>query len=133
MKIKKQVIEDIFQSFVGKKEMGGILGGTDDLIYEYVFDQIALSNTNEYVPNINFLNSVICKWNDSNIDFLGFVHTHFMYENLSYSDIEYARKIILENSCKEIYMLIADLKEMRLIGYVVSMLSVEECKIELIM
>lgn len=132
MKIKKQVVEDIFQSFDGKKERGGILGGKDDLIYEYVFDQIALSSTNEYVPDINFLNSTVCKWNNLNIDFLGFVHTHFIYENLSYSDIEYARKIILENSCKKIYMLIFHLKEMRLIGYAVSMVSVVECKIEII-
>ncbi|MCM1178614.1 MAG: hypothetical protein NC347_00010 [Clostridium sp.] len=130
MKIKKQVIEDIFQSFDEKKERGGILGGIDDLIYEYAFDQMASSNENEYIPNVDFLNSTICTWSNLNIDFLGFVHSHYMYENLSYSDIEYARKIISKNSCSKIYMLIVLMKEMRLIGYVVSMISVVQCEIE---
>ena len=99
MKILQQVYDAIILQLPEKPpEIGGILGGIDGVVTEYVIDKVALSDDRKccsYEPNINYLNSKIQKWEENEIKFMGIFHTHFGgSSNLSSGDKEYIRNIM---------------------------------------
>ncbi len=96
----------LLTSFVYKKmlsmphvppESGGILGGSNKIISEFIFDE-GISNIDSaiYKPNTTFLNKQIENWSNRNIELYGIVHTHPKKQNtLSVDDMEYIKKILL--------------------------------------
>jgi len=78
-------------------ETGGILGGNNDIIKNFIFDYGIDNNINGcYYPNIHKLNFYIEKWQNNNIKFYGIVHSHFVKSlSLSNGDKEYIEKILL--------------------------------------
>ena len=85
-------------------ETGGILGSNGETISFFEFD-IGLECTDtEYHPDISKINNILNKWNEQKIQFVGLIHSHINSNKLSYSDVEYARKIISLNKICGIYM-----------------------------
>ena len=90
MDISKKIIDKIYQFFQScKRECGGILGGRDGIITEFVFDKgLCNKNVGTYVPNVEFLNDCIEKWQAQNICFYGIIHNHLTeYAELSGEDV----------------------------------------------
>lgn len=130
MKIQKKIIDKIYFSLGNCKiEKGGILGGYDNVVSVYEYDQGISNSRNMYIPNVHCLNVTIQNWYKQGIDFFGLIHTHFDYATLSYRDVEYARLILSVNNRKEIFMPILFIKEMQVIGYKVTNTKVEQCRI----
>lgn len=106
IKIKKEVLKKICSTL--KKyhyETGGIIGTDENgVISAFQFDKITAPRLYEYCPNTMFLDNIINnEWAKSDINFIGFVHSHLNNAVLSPQDIKYARKILAENdSIKEI-------------------------------
>ena len=91
MKISITVNEKIFSNFQNcQKEYGGILGGCDDIITEFVFDKgLCNENIGTYIPDVEFLNYCIEKWQTQNICFYGIIHNHLTeYAELSNGDLK---------------------------------------------
>lgn len=96
-----QILSDVYNSIINRcppvpPENGGILGGADGIVSKYVSDKGLESNLyNEYIPNVDFLNSVICEWQNRQIQFYGIYHSHFQggYD-LSDADKQYITKIM---------------------------------------
>lgn len=84
----KEIIYDIFQN--SKREYGGILGGRDGVITEFVFDEgLCNENIGTYIPDVEFLNDCIEKWQTQNISFYGVIHNHLTEcADLSCGDIK---------------------------------------------
>ena len=79
-------------------EMGGILGGKDNVvsIYQIDYAENRIENNCHYRPNIHLLNHTINEWNKNGLQFYGIFHTHFPGGyNLSYADCNYIIKIML--------------------------------------
>ena len=97
MQILQSVYNNIINScFQVPPESGGILGGADGIVSNYVSDKGLESNLyDEYVPNVDFLNSIILKWQKHNIQFYGIYHSHFPggYD-LSDGDKQYIAEIM---------------------------------------
>ena len=74
LNIKKSVIEDIFNSFDLKQEDGGILGVKDDVIVSFCFDKG--NNEQEYIINVSKFSKTLEEWDDQDIAFAGFIHSH---------------------------------------------------------
>lgn len=77
-------------------EVGGILGGHDNII-DTTFYDIGLSGCTKcsYIPNTPLINSVIYKWQLESIAFMGIYHTHFYnVTSLSPGDEQYAKAIL---------------------------------------
>ena len=93
-------IYDQIMSVLGQKkpELGGMLGFTldQDFIDNYVFDEGARVTSDEYNPDIEFLNEIIStEWEKKRIYLAGFVHSHpGDFNRLSYADIDYAKRIM---------------------------------------
>ena len=84
----KYIIYGTFQNC--EREYGGILGSRDDIITEFVFDKgFYNENVGTYIPNVEFLNDCIEKWQTQNISFYGIIHNHLTeYADLSGEDIK---------------------------------------------
>ena len=84
----KDIIYDIFQNC--KREYGGIFGGYDGVITKFVFDKgLCNENIGTYIPDVEFLNDCIEKWQTQNISFYGIIHNHLTeYADLSGEDIK---------------------------------------------
>lgn len=99
-KIKKAVYGSLISTYPDDfNEIGGVLGGNNNVISEFVF----VKNTNKfkralYTPDSDYFNFVIEQWEMKNIEFYGIFHTHPLNERtLSYGDKEYIKKIMVEN------------------------------------
>lgn len=103
MRIYKKVYLDIINTLKANRvESGGIIGSKDSQIVAFDFDRAC--TVGEYVPDVVKLNIIIKKWYESGIEFAGIIHSHMDSKRLSYSDIDYARNIIISNNLKWIYM-----------------------------
>ena len=90
MEISQKVKCIIYNTFKNlKKEYGGILGGCNGVITEFAFDKgLYNENIGIYVPNVEFLNDCIEKWQAQNICFYGIIHNHLTeYAELSGEDV----------------------------------------------
>ncbi len=98
--IKKDVLDQICNTLRKYRyETGGIIGSDSrEVISCFQFDRIAKSCLHEYYPNISFLNNIINRiWSKSDIEFIGFVHSHLNNDDLSPQDIKYAQEILTVN------------------------------------
>ncbi len=88
MKIEKSFYENFLSSCTNAPpEIGGILGGNNDLITDIVIDnRMVVTKRAVYIPDIKFLNCIIEKWENDNIEFYGVFHTHIRDNTLSNDD-----------------------------------------------
>ena len=105
--VKETVRKQIEQTLI-LPEMGGILGTNEkNLVTAYHHDTTGRTTTRTYTPDITSLNEVIIEWSQSEIDFIGFVHSHPPNKTeLSIIDIRYAEKIKVCCEMTEILMLL---------------------------
>ena len=84
----KDTIYDTFQNC--QREYGGILGGYDGIITEFILDRgLCNENIGIYIPDVEFLNNCIEKWQTQNISFYGIIHNHMTeYAELSSEDVK---------------------------------------------
>lgn len=77
-------------------EVGGILGGSGETITRFAFDMgQAVQYSDFYVPNTEYLNSVIAQWQAESIEFFGVFHTHPQNaKTLSNADCIYIKAIM---------------------------------------
>lgn len=77
-------------------ETGGLLGSSDGVrIDHYYFDVTANCTGGTYTMDYHALNNVIHRWNDVDINVIGFIHSHpFGYNKPSAGDEETASHII---------------------------------------
>ena len=97
MKVSETILSIICEKFKNcDREYGGILGGRNDVITEFVFDKgLVNENIGTYIPNVRFLNDCIDKWQSQNINFYGIIHNHLTeYAELSTEDVKCIEKIM---------------------------------------
>ena len=88
------------------------------MVDRYVFDSEQCdSGLREYIPNVLYLNKIIECWFSLSISFCGIVHSHLDSDDLSYADIEYAKKIITNNDLDSIIMGIYNLRMNKILMY----------------
>ena len=96
------ICENIYQKIIdccsaNSNETGGIIGGKNGVVGEFVFDE-SLDNGESgcYYPDTILLNRYLSDWQQRGIDFYGIVHSHFQksYE-LSSGDKEYINSIMM--------------------------------------
>lgn len=96
MKILKNVYYNLLERcFEASHESGGILGGRDGIISNYAHDYIGVGSAISYVPNVDFFNAQIARWQNKNINFYGIYHSHHISGTLlSNADKEYITCIL---------------------------------------
>jgi len=97
MYIKKSVFEKLLSSCPDcPPETGGVLGGQGERITHFVLDKVSTVQRGDfYVPNTEYLNSVIAQWHAESIRFLGVFHTHPQNaKTLSNADCAYIKAIM---------------------------------------
>ena len=96
MLIRQDVLCEIIQKMpTNPPEAGGIIGGNRGSISVWEFDEGYKECGCVYRPNVNYLNDVISKWSDNDIEFLGIFHSHFGgARTLSLGDVEYITRIM---------------------------------------
>ena len=78
-----------------KAETGGILGGKDDVITHYHFDDTSNTTKVTYSPNVDVVNNKLEQWNDLQIRLISFFHSHPGKHNRpSVGDLSYAKVIL---------------------------------------
>lgn len=88
-------------------ESGGILGGKGLHCQKFYFDSTSTNSSNTYKPNILKTNEMIKQWYDSDIEFIGIIHSHPKnIKQLSYSDKQYAYRLMKLNSFSHFIMII---------------------------
>lgn len=123
MKIYEDVYQNLLKSYNPvPPENGGIMGIKDGVICDYVHDcGIAISDRAVYVPDVDFLNSVIEKWAAEEINFAGIVHSHLpTQKRLSQADTEYIKSVFsaVPERIKELYFPVAIPGKNQLISYI---------------
>ena len=109
MKIQQEIFKQILEnSPTPPPEVGGIIGGKDNIITCYFADKGSKDNCyDSYYPDVAVLNKQISIWKKNGIDFYGIFHTHFEGDSvLSCSDRRYIIKIMQD---RIIFFLIAGL------------------------
>lgn len=94
---------------IGKNdpESGGILGGKGLHCQKFYFDSTSRNSSNTYNPNTVKTNEVIKQWYSDDIEFIGIIHSHpENIKQLSYSDKQYAYKLMKLNSFSRFIMII---------------------------
>ena len=97
MIIHESVCDEIIALCSGNLiETGGIIGGRNNIVSEFEFDNGDTEGSRQhYIPNIIRLNACIEKWQSEGIQFYGIVHNHFQDENeLSFGDTKYIEIIM---------------------------------------
>jgi hypothetical protein len=96
MKICNTVLSEIFSSMPNvPPEVGGILGGTQGIVNQFVLDRGIDSGGCYYIPNVKFLNEIILSWQTNGDEFMGIFHSHFFGVcTLSSGDMNYILKIM---------------------------------------
>ena len=94
--LEKSVYDEIQEHIaLYPAERGGILGIRNGYISKFYYDSSAICSFNEYIPDTVNLDLVIDAWSKTDIDFIGFVHSHTPNrKTLSPSDKEYAVKVL---------------------------------------
>lgn len=113
-----RILQSVYNSIIDScsqvpPESGGILGGKDNIITEYMFDKGLKSNLyDEYVPNVDFLNSIISEWQKHSIQFYGIYHSHFPGGHaLSDADKQYIAEIMQSITYRKLFFPIVFPKE----------------------
>lgn len=103
MKIERQILYQIIQEMpTMPPEIGGIIGGKDDIATVYAVDKGKGSRGCCYRPDINILNSIIDRWEVEQYTFMGIFHVHFYgCETISRGDREYI-EIIMQTMPKRV-------------------------------
>lgn len=122
MRIDKAVYDYILNNVpMFPPEMGGILGIRSNVIREVEFDKgLDTGLICTYAPNVDYLNDVIEKWSEENIEFCGIFHTHFYgVRTLSDGDREYINSILLAmpENMDRLYFPIVLPEEKKLVSY----------------
>lgn len=123
------IILSIYKSIVKSvpdvpPEIGGILGGNDNIIRYVKFDKGLYDPKKKhcaYIPDVKKLNEYIEEWENNYIDFYGIFHTHFYgIETLSSGDKNYIKKIMdtLPLEVNELYFPVVVLPERKIKGYI---------------
>lgn len=96
MKIEKEILQAIISKMPNvPPEAGGIIGGREECIRIWEYDEGKQKCGCIYEPNVEYLNAVIEEWNAKGYSFMGIFHVHFGgAANLSAGDIEYIKKIM---------------------------------------
>ncbi len=99
MRLKKEIYNSIISDFPNTAiETGGILGGSFDVITEYILDS-GKGEYGKYTPNTKMINKIIFDWSGKGINFHGICHSHYpIGEKLSLADIEYIKRIMVSVS-----------------------------------
>lgn len=98
MKILQKVYSDIaFHLSSILFEAGGIIGGQNDIITDFYFDDKDNSGHDFYIPDTCLLNKKIIEWDLKKLSFIGIVHSHSKNPKLSKEDIEYCKKVLMGN------------------------------------
>jgi hypothetical protein len=125
MYITRKAYEEIINTVPDyPPEIGGILGGYDDIICCSAFDHGMWQKNQKkchYTPDVEYLNSCIADWEASGIDFYGIFHTHFFgIDTLSEGDRQYIEKIMraMPETREKLYFPVVVLPERKIISYV---------------
>ncbi len=96
MKMKRAVYDQILQTCPAvPPESGGLLGGRDGLITQYVADLGLGNGYDRYVPNVQVFNAALAAWQKDGVQFCGLYHSHFPQgECLSDADVLYIETIL---------------------------------------
>jgi len=97
MKIKKAIYHSIIAECSNNPiESGGIIGGKNNIVTEFIFDKgTDSSSIQHYFPDTEKLNAHIKHWQDNGIQFLGIVHSHLQDGvELSFGDTRYIETIM---------------------------------------
>lgn len=118
--------EDIFHAIISSPEenppeTGGALGGRNGIVTHAYFDkgQEGVCPCS-YTPNVEKINSVISRWAEEEIDFMGMFHTHFFgVKTMSDGDKRYIYQIMeaISETVDELYFPIVVMPERKLIVY----------------
>jgi len=78
MKINSETYYEILVSISSTSfETGGILGGTNKIVSEFIFDEgLSNSNRGRYYPNIDKLNNYFATQQKCRIEFYGVMYRH---------------------------------------------------------
>lgn len=104
-------------------EIGGILGGQNNVISCVIFDygmRWQSPRKCHYTPDVEYLNKCIADWEERRIDFYGIFHTHFFgVDTLSEGDRQYMERImqVMPNSKLELYFPIVVLPARKIVSY----------------
>lgn len=96
MYIKKVIYDKILNSITpAPPEMGGIIGGTYNVITEFESDKGVNCYPGCYTPDTKKLNGVIQRWEKAKVQFYGIFHSHLHnQETLSEEDLKYIKRIL---------------------------------------
>lgn len=96
MKIKQEVLKDIYKAMpVIPPEIGGIIGGKNDVVSIWHKDIGVYSRGCMYSPNVRELNLIIEQWGKQEVFFMGIFHVHFWgVDTISEGDIVYIKQIM---------------------------------------
>ena len=107
MIISRKIYEEMIRLPMVPPEIGGILGEKEGIICYSFLDQTTQSAERAiYCPNTQILNHVINEWNEKQIRFAGFFHTHLPEQiKLSNADRGYIDKIVeaFSETCEHLY------------------------------
>ena len=94
--IRKDIFNNIIDSFDLIDEDGGILGCQDDVITTFFFNKG--DNKDSYHIDIQLFSDVLDEWEKDNISFAGFIHSHVDGKGEpSIYDLIYLRKFMKMN------------------------------------
>lgn len=101
MRITAEIYKKLLNGTIEDYEVGGILGGRNNIINTICFDKNKPINyVNAYIPNVDFLNSEISKWYNENKEFYGIFHSHTKEQcTLSSGDIKTIKAIMCAIKC----------------------------------
>lgn len=128
----KEVYDQILDTIaVQPPETGGVLGKKNGIICKYFYDDNADIIQYRYVPNVKKLNTILAQWLKDDIEFAGIIHSHPEDVNeLSYADIQYARKILQENSLEYVIFPLIVRKTFNM--YLIKSNSIYQCGLSVI-
>lgn len=117
--IENRIIEKLCAYDV---ETGGIIGGYNDEITCFVFDDEPIeSSVLTYIPNVESLSITInVDWYESDIEFKGIVHSHINNSFLSEEDVKYGREIMISCCFDKILMGLVCIKNRTITWYEIS-------------
>ncbi len=96
MWISRAVFDEILNNMpIIPPEAGGIIGGKEDKVILWEYDEGHKKRGCMYRPNVNHLNKVIASWCEKGYEFMGLVHVHFGgSRSLSEGDKRYIDRIM---------------------------------------
>jgi hypothetical protein len=107
MVVLKNVYYDIiYRLSHSEYEAGGILGGKDGVISQFILDDGQACYPDKYIPNVLFMNRKIDEWIKNGIEFYGMIHSHLTkVKKLSNEDVIYIKRIMtgMPDYIKELY------------------------------